>query len=226
VSGRIKWLIGACAAAVVALLVVALWHFRSGGAETADKIAEATEDARPNSRKVRGDRKTIKRSAPVVQEEPAKDGGEVVDSGRQGGDEEPEMTAKTEEEIQAEKEEALVDAFDGMTDKWREPTEAEVPMAEVENFRQQFNKIPQARQEECLQRALNLLPDENIMLLAGILLDKSQPEEYLELVYNDILNRDESVKNPLLKEIFKDKEHPCWVTTAWILDVTGEMPGK
>ena len=99
-------------------------------------------------------------------------------------------------------------------------------MAEVEKFRQQFNKIPKARQEECLQRALNLLPDENIMLLAGILLDKEQPQEYLELVYNDVLNRDESVKKPLLLEIYKDKEHPCWATTAWILDATGETPGK
>ena len=126
----------------------------------------------------------------------------------------------------SDQEEALVDAFDEMTDKWREPVESDVPMAEVEKFRQQFNKIPPARKEECLQRALNLLPDENIMLLAGILLDKEQPREFLELVFNDVLNRDEGVKKPLLLEIYKDKEHPCWADTAWILDATGATDGK
>lgn len=138
-------------------------------------------------------------------------------------DPEPEMT---EEEKQAEREEALVNAFDDLTDEWREPVDSDVPMAEVDKFRQQFNKIPDARKEECLQRALNLLPDENIMLLAGILTDKEQPHEYLELVFNDILNRDESVKKPLLELIYRDKEHPCWETTAWIFDATGETPEK
>ena len=122
--------------------------------------------------------------------------------------------------------EKLVGAFYDMTDKWLKPSKADVPMEAVEKFRQQFNKVPRARKVECLQRALNLLPDDNIMLLAGILLDKEQPEECLELVYNDILNRDESVKKPLLLEIYKDKEHPCWSNTAWILDATGETPGK
>jgi hypothetical protein len=32
------------------------------------------------------------------------------------------------------------------------------------------------------------------------------------------------VKKPILKELFKDREHPNWADTAWILDVTGEMP--
>lgn len=136
---------------------------------------------------------------------------------------EPEMT---EEEKQAEREEALVNAFDDLTDEWRDPVDSDVPMAEVDKFRQQFKKIPDSRKEECLQRALNLLPDENIMLLAGILTDKEQPREYLELVFNDILNRDESVKKPLLELIYKDKEHPCWATTAWIFDATGTKAEK
>ncbi len=147
-------------------------------------------------------------------------------------DPEPVMTeddpepAKTEEEMQADRDEALVDAFDDLTDEWRDPVDSDVPMADVEKFRQQFNKIPDARKEECLQRALNLLPDANIMLPAGTLTDKEQPREYLDLVFNDVLNRDDDVKKPLLQLIYKDKEHPCWETTAWILDATGETPGK
>ena len=36
----------------------------------------------------------------------------------------------------------------------------------------------------------------------------------------------EEVKMPMLKQIFKDKSHPCWADTAWIFDATGEDPGK
>ncbi len=130
---------------------------------------------------------------------------------------------KSEEEKLADQEEALVDAFDDMTDKFREIDDGkEVSMDDVKKFHEQFRKVPKARKEECLQRALNLLPDDNIMLLAGILMDKEEDKELLELVFNDILNRDESVKQVLLKEIYKDKSHPCWADTAWILDVTGK----
>lgn len=123
-------------------------------------------------------------------------------------------------------EEKLVDAFDALTDKWQEPAADKVTMDEVKRFREQLAKVPKSRKEECVQRALNLVPDENVMLLAGILFDKTQDQEILELVYNDILNRDEDVKKPILREVFKDKEHPCWADTAWILDVTGELPNK
>jgi hypothetical protein len=49
-------------------------------------------------------------------------------------------------------------------------------------------------------------------------------KETVNLVFHDILNRDELVKKPIMKEIFKDKTHPCWADVAWILDVTGELP--
>ena len=62
------------------------------------------------------------------------------------------------------------------------------------------------------------------MLLAGILMDKTVDRKIVETVFNDILNRDEGVKKPILQQIFKDKTHPCWADAAWILDVTGELP--
>ena len=132
----------------------------------------------------------------------------------------------TEEERREREEEKQVDAFDALTDKWMEPAKGGVTMKEVDAFIAQFKKVPKARKEECLQRALNLVPDENVMLLAGILMDKSQDRDLIELVYNDVLNRDEDVKKPILQQIFADKEHPCWADTAWILDVTGELPQK
>jgi len=130
----------------------------------------------------------------------------------------------SEEERREREEQARVDAFDALTDKWMEPAKDGVSMKDVDEFSAQFRNVPKDRKEECLHRALNLVPDENVMLLAGILMDKSQDKELIELVYNDVLNRDEGVKKPILQQIFKDKSHPCWADTAWILDVTGELP--
>lgn len=147
------------------------------------------------------------------------------ETGSETGDADPEPEMSEEEKAAAE-EERLVDAFDNLTDKWMEPAKDGVTMKDIDAFVRQFKSVPANRKDECLHRALNLVPDENVMLLAGILLDKSLDKEMIELVYNDVLNRDEEVKKPILQEIFKDKEHPCWADTAWILDVTGELPGK
>jgi len=121
-------------------------------------------------------------------------------------------------------EETTVAKFDALTDQWIRPNGKKVTIDDVNNYVKRFKALPKLRQNECLQRALNLVPDENIMLLAGILLDKTMDKETVNSVFHDILNRDELVKKPIMKEIFKDKTHPCWADVAWILDVTGELP--
>jgi len=140
-------------------------------------------------------------------------------------DEELQDPPMTEEEKREAEEVRLVDEFDAETDKWMDAENTTPPtMKEIDAFHEKFRSLPEARKDECLHRALNLLPDENIMLLVGILMDKSENKEYIELIYNDVLNRDESVKKPILHQIFKDKSHPCWADTAWIFDVTDEKP--
>jgi len=138
---------------------------------------------------------------------------------------EQEEARREQEEARRERdEEAAVEDFENLTDKWMVPATNGVTMQDVDAFVAQFRKVPKDRKDECLHRALNLVPDENVMLLAGILMDKSQDKELMELVYNDVLNRSDDVKQPILQQIFKDKEHPCWGDTAWILDVTGAVP--
>lgn len=149
---------------------------------------------------------------------------EMADSEPSGDGEKQEE--KTPEELQEEEEEKKVEAFDSLTDKWMEKPSGEVTMKDMDDFVAAFKSVPDARKDECLHRALNLVSDDHVLLLAGILFDKSIDKEYLELVFNDILNRDEEVKKLVLPKIFKDKEHPCWADTAWILDVTGELPKK
>ena len=180
---------------------------------SATKSETQGRDDKP-ARKAVKDRPERKAPAPVA---PVAD-----EQDKQESEPEPEMT---EEEKKEAEEEKRVDEFDKAVDKWMEPQGKAVTMEEVDKFRDMFRRVPKARKDECVHRALNLIPDENVMLLAGILFDKEQDKDILDLVYNDILNRDEDVKKPILKEIFKDKDHPNWADTAWILDVTGELPG-
>ena len=64
------------------------------------------------------------------------------------------------------------------------------------------------------------------MLLAGVLMDKGQDPETIDTVFSDILNREEAVKLPVLREVIKDTKHPCWKDAAWILDVTKQLPDE
>ena len=157
------------------------------------------------------------------------EGREQVDEKSDDGESETagvETEEKSEGELQEEEEEKKVDAFDSLTDKWMEKEGGEVTMKDMDAFVAAFKSVPDKRKNECLHRALNLVSDDHVLLLAGILFDKTVEKEYLELVFNDILNRDEGVKKLVLPKIYEDKTHPCWADTAWILDVTGETPNK
>lgn len=189
------------------------------------QVADAPDNP-PHEKAARQKGRSAKRSPDRVAEKSqraAPSAANVVDS---GSGTEGETESLTEDELRAREEDQKVDAFDSLTDKWMESAKDGVTMKDIDTFVAQFRQVPKARKEECLHRALNLIPDENVMLLAGILMDKSQDKDLIELVYNDVLNRDEDVKKPILKQIFKDREHPCWADTAWILDVTGELPTK
>jgi hypothetical protein len=72
-----------------------------------------------------------------------------------------------------------------------------------------------------IHSALNLVPDGGFAVFVPLLFDKSQPEEILDALFNDMLNRDDSVKVPLMKELRKDTSHPMFFESARILDATG-----
>lgn len=208
----------AVAVLVSAVAVVLFLHFKG---ESAGLDAGARQHGKnAEKRSVRGVSGVVSKADRPV--EPSLDSTDES-VGLQASDATP---APTDEERREAEESALVDAFDGLTDKWMEPKRKGVSMEDVEMFSEQFRKVPKDRKEECLHRALNLIPDENVMLLVGILMDPYQDKEIVELVFHDVLNRDESVKKPIMQQIIKDKSHPCWADAAWILDVTGELPKK
>ena len=107
-------------------------------------------------------------------------------------------------------------------DRWVYDRSVEVE--DIRAFVRAFNAVPVSRRKGALHRALNLIPDANVALLAGVLFDKSQPKEIVREVFNDVVNRPEEVKEPILKEIAKDKTHPCYSDAQWIFEVTGERP--
>ena len=214
------------AALIVVVLGVALLVQRSGRKEP-DTVRQKTGLKEVPTRRVRTvapSRGGAKRLADESDRTSAPEG--AAKGSEDKADENESPQALSEEEQRERDEEKSVEAFDGLTDKWMEPAKDGVTMKDIDEFVAQFRKVPKARKDECLHRALNLVPDENVMLLAGILMDKSQDKDLIETVYNDVLNRDEGVKKPILQQIFKDREHPCWADTAWILDVTGELPAK
>ena len=207
------------------IVVVALalyWTLREDSTVVTDNLPAAIESSTDDEAETNAE--TIDANNSDISGEIVQDSGDSEDT--VNPDEEPPEELSEEEKL-AQVEDRRVDEFDSETDRWMDAEVKKSPtMEDIEGFRQKFSKIPPSRKEECLQRALNLIPDDNVMLLTGILMDKTADKEQVQLIYNDILNRDEVVKKPILQIIFQDKEHPCWADTAWILDVTGELPEK
>ena len=205
----------AAAVAVVAVIAVVLLALLPSATSTRGRrvLPGASDQADEVSREIP--------SRPIAEESAAE---ETAAEDQPDEEEEQQVDEpQTEEEKLEAEEEKKVEDFDNLTDKWQESTKSGVSMKDIDEFAKTFRAVPKERQDECVHRALNLIPDENVMLLAGILMDKSMDKEIVEAVFNDILNRDEDVKLPIMREIFKDKTHPCWADVAWILDVTGEI---
>ena len=214
---QIVW--GVALAAIAAVLLAVVWQ--SFVSPDARPVASSPHDADQTAREGK--------SSPCVAV--SSGSGQVLDRegivDRAGANESNggrvETVDQAEEERTAEEEKA-VDEFDGLTDKWMKPSKTGVSMSDVDGFVKAFRKISKGRRDECIHRALNLIPDENVMLLTGVLMDRRMDKEIVKTVFTDILNRSDEVKKPILQEIFKDKTHPCCSDAEWIFEVTGEKP--
>ena len=134
----------------------------------------------------------------------------------QGGRSDPQAEEMTEERIKVI--EAWENFIDTLSEKTRAPT-AEEAIA----FKREFAKLDKRDQMDGIQTALHLLPEEQFPILYPILFDKTIDPDILDEIFSDGLNHDEDIKVPMMKEIYKDKEHPMYVEAARILDATGEL---
>ena len=74
---------------------------------------------------------------------------------------------------------------------------------------QMFPLLPTPEaQEEIAHHISNLTPDENYGPLASFLTNSTLPEAVLDVFTEDVLNRPNSVKLPLLLDIARDPNHP------------------
>lgn len=128
----------------------------------------------------------------------------------------PQAEEMTEDRIKVI--EAWENFIDTLSEKTRAPT-AEDAIA----FKREFAKLDKRDQMDGIQTALHLLPEEQFPILYPILFDKTIDPDILDEIFSDGLNHDEDIKVPMMKEIYKDKEHPMYVEAARILDATGEL---
>lgn len=121
--------------------------------------------------------------------------------------------------------ERAVAAWESLVD--RVIAQADVPAAEqAKRVKEAFDALDKQDQMDGIRRSLNLFQDEQFPSLYDILFDKAEDPEVLDAIFSDALNRPEELKNPLMKELVKDKEHPCFFESARILDVIGELEAK
>lgn len=206
---------------VVVAIGVGLWIYRDVVRPEQDDLESEFRQMEPSEDEL-GDFADMDKS--MEMKAPAKNPGTTAKVGVNKAGDAVKPTAGKKAEAEAEK---RVEAFDSLTDGWMEGKATRSPtMKDIEAFTESFRKVPNDRKDECIHRALNLIPDGNVMLLAGVLMDKGQPAEVVDAIFSDILNRDEGVKLPVLKEIIKDPKHKCWKDAAWILDVTKQMPAN
>jgi hypothetical protein len=172
--------------------------------KTSSKAGRAKEPDRVKAAQARARTEAVDATSPAVA------------PGRR--DEAAQSEAKTPREKAVEAWESLVDQMIAQKD---------TPAAEqAARVKEAFDKLEKADQMDGIHRSLNLFPDEQFPALYGILFDKKEDPEVLDAIFSDALNRPEELKNPLMKELVKDKEHPCFFESARILDVIGELEPK
>jgi hypothetical protein len=71
-----------------------------------------------------------------------------------------------------------------------------------------FPKLPPEGKEEVSEHLANLVEDQDYAPLGNLLRDASQPEEVLDVLLSDLLNRPDSTKLPLFLELAKNPNNP------------------
>jgi hypothetical protein len=71
-----------------------------------------------------------------------------------------------------------------------------------------FPTLPADGQEEVVRHLTNLLPDQDYGLMRSFLTNASLPENVLDFLLGDVLNRPNSLKLPALLEVARNAQHP------------------
>ncbi|MEY4300559.1 MAG: hypothetical protein RIR25_1795 [Verrucomicrobiota bacterium] len=86
-----------------------------------------------------------------------------------------------------------------------------------------FASLPPEAQEEFIAHAVNLCEDEQYSLLEGIYLNNATPAEVKDTIFNDLLNRPDEIKLPLLAKSLANPAHPMAADSREILEMYLEV---
>lgn len=117
--------------------------------------------------------------------------------------------------------------FDALGEAWRESAEGSpkrtVTKEDQEAFSKAFAALNDEEKPEAIRQALDLVADENYAVVEPMLVDLQQSEEVLDILFSDMLNRPEEIKDLELPKIAVIKGHPMRAEALRILDVTGAL---
>ena len=116
-------------------------------------------------------------------------------------------------------EDAAVAAWDALVENFAATSDRGVTKEDRAKVNEALKRLPRGRRRTSVESLLNLVPDGNFGVMRDVLFDPAQPTEVVDAVFNDLLNRPEEVKTPLLKEIAQDAAHANCAEARRILDV-------
>ena len=132
-------------------------------------------------------------------------------------EESAETSESSDEGVSAE--DAAVAAWDALVEDFAASSDRVVTKEDRAKVNEALKRLPRDRRRESAQSLLNLVSDGNFGVMRDVLFDPAQPTEVVDAVFNDLLNRPEEVKTPLLKEISQDSSHANCAEARRILDV-------
>lgn len=80
-------------------------------------------------------------------------------------------------------------------------------------------KLPPEGREEFISHAVNLCEDEQFSVIGKVYLDPSTSKEVADIIFNDLLNRPDEIKLPLLAKSVQNAGHPMNSESKEILEM-------
>ena len=132
--------------------------------------------------------------------------------------------AKTDEADKDDADEIRLKAWEDFLEPYFEETgtNREITVDEMIRTKELFDSLNEEQRNDEIGHTMNLIPDESIGLLYGILFDPAEGAEITDTIFCDILNRDEDIKIPVMRQFLKMKGHPCSEDARHILSVAGD----
>ena len=131
---------------------------------------------------------------------------------------------KTDEADRDDANEIRLKAWEDFLEPYLEEsgTNREISVDEMIRTKELFDSLNEEQRSDEIGHTMNLIPDESIGLLYGILFDPAEGAEITDTIFCDILNRDEDIKMPVMRQLLKMKDHPCHEDARHILSVIGD----